>query len=193
MLVCVHLKNLHLSFPLFRSRQRHQAKSIEGIQHQHSTGTLSKPKTTQNLGWRVVGHLNGPCANGKPRGPGMRGRMTSVFGPIFSVEESWHSQGWFPLHMNIMKWYSTKRMTSISTKTYHVWTCQTITAKIQSDQEWMICPCPHCWGPSQMGGKHMCRDLCEWICSPGSVKMVKMPCTNHPSDCWWTNDSPKAI
>lgn len=58
MLVCVHLKNLHLSFPLFRFRQRHQAKSIEGIQHQHSTGTLSKPKTTQNLGWRVVGHLN---------------------------------------------------------------------------------------------------------------------------------------
>ena len=50
MLVCVHLKNLHLSFPLFRFRQRHQAKSIEGIQHQNSTGTLSKPKTTQNLG-----------------------------------------------------------------------------------------------------------------------------------------------
>lgn len=62
MLVCVHLKNLHLSFPLFRSRQRHQAKSIEGIQHQHSTGTLSKPKTTQNLGvacgWTSQ---RGPC------------------------------------------------------------------------------------------------------------------------------------
>ena len=48
---CIHLlKNLHLSF----LKSMHQAKSIEGIQHEHSTGTLSKPKTTQNLG-KLVG------------------------------------------------------------------------------------------------------------------------------------------
>ena len=78
-------------------------KPRRGVWLDISTGPLCQRKTLRT--WHAW-----------PDDLGVRAR---VFGFIFSVEESWHSQGWFPLHMNIMKWYSTNPPTRVGvTGTY---------------------------------------------------------------------------